>query len=353
MRYAVILAGGSGKRLWPLSRRHAPKQVCPLLDEETMLQKTYRRVRGGFATSAVLVSTTAAHAQEVARQLPELPREQLLIEPVARETAAAIGYAALRLRERDPEAMFVTIAADAHVVDAAGYLRAISGAFDAVERMRVEVVLVGVTPQYPETGYGYIELPDPHPTFGVATTALRFVEKPDRATAAAYVASGRYLWNPALFTFHAARLLERFSGLLPQHATALASLVGVTDMDAIAAAFAEMPLISIDCGMMEHLERLVVIPASFGWADIGHWRAVHDVLAATPDANVARAVHVPIESVGNLIIAPEGKVVVTCGLDDCVVIDTPDALLVCRRDRAQEVKRAIEELERRGLMQYL
>ncbi|MBI2483410.1 mannose-1-phosphate guanylyltransferase [Candidatus Uhrbacteria bacterium] len=353
MRYAVILAGGSGKRLWPLSRQCAPKQVCALLDAETLLQKTYQRVRRAFPVPAVWVATTAAHAEEVARQLPELPQEQLLIEPVARETAAAIGYAATRLFHRDPEATFVTINADAHVADVAAYEQAIRSAFDCVERDRLDVALVGVVPEYPETGYGYIELAAPGAESGVPTIARRFVEKPDQATAAAYVASGRYLWNPALFTFHAARLLERFREVLPLHAAALQRIADAPEGLDVRAAFAEMPAVSIDCGMMEHLEQFVVVPASFGWADIGHWRAVYETLAPGPRANVERGTHIGVESRGNLVVAPEGKMVVTCGLEDCVVIDTPDALLVCRRDHAQEVKQALEEMQRRGFTRYL
>lgn len=354
MRYAVILAGGSGTRLWPLSRRSAPKQVRALLDDDTLLQKTYRRVRKMFPPECVFVSTLAEHIGEVRRQLPEFPEENAIIEPIGRDTAAAIGYAALRLSERDPAAVFVTINADAYVADASAYLNAIESAFQSAESGDRGVALVGLTPRYPETGYGYIEFADPiGDRYLQPVPAIRFVEKPDAETAAQYVASGRYLWNPALFVFRAQRLLAELEQYLPTHASALASLRGVDDTHAITRAFLAMPKISIDYGLMEKLADLMVIPASFSWADVGSWRAVHEILARDPNADVVRGMHVGVEGNGNLVVAPPGKLVATYGLENCVVIDTADALLICPRDRAQEVKKIVEELERRGLSEYL
>lgn len=355
MRYAVILAGGSGTRLWPLSRRSAPKQVRALLDEETLLQKTYRRVRRAFPPERVFVSTLAEHVGEVHRQLPELPQENDVVEPIGRDTAAAIGYAALRLHERDPESVFVTINTDAYVADAEAYLSAIEVAFEAAESDTRGAALVGLTPRYPETGYGYIEMGQQGDTAAGQQSyhVIRFVEKPDAVTAAQYVASGQYLWNPALFVFRASRLLAYYAEHLPSHAAALMSLRGTTDPHAVTRAFLAMPKISIDYGLMEKLTGLRVIPASFAWADVGSWRAVHEILARDPNADVVRGMHVGVEGNGNLVVAPPGKLVATYGLENCVVIDTPDALLICPRDRAQEVKKIVEELERRGLSAYL
>ncbi|MDP3770884.1 MAG: sugar phosphate nucleotidyltransferase [bacterium] len=358
MRYAVILAGGSGTRLWPLSRRHSPKQVQALLDGETLLQKTYRRICQAFPPEAVLISTLAEHVAEVRRQIPELSSPSVLAEPVGRSTAAAIGYAALRLRERDSDALFVTVNSDAYVTDEGAYLRAIRSAMDAAETGRYGGILVGVPPTYPEVGYGYLET-DSSATplnageIGIPQRVLRFVEKPDAVTAQQYLASGRHLWNPALFVFRATQLLEQYREHLPEHARALATLVGVHDPAAITRAFLAMPHISIDYGMMEKRTDLAVIPASFGWADVGSWRAVHAILAASPDANVVKGAQLSTQGLGNLVVAPAGKVVALYGLDHCVVIDTPDALLICPRDRAQEVKGIVEELERRGMTECL
>ncbi len=354
MRYAVILAGGSGTRLWPLSRRSAPKQVRALLDDDTLLQKTYRRVRQVFPPERVFVSTLAEHVGEVRRQLPELPEGNDIVEPISRDTAAAIGYAALRLSERDPAAVFVTINADAYIADASAYLDAIESAFQSAESGDRGVSLVGLTPRYPETGYGYLELAEPvGDRFLQPLPMVRFVEKPDAVRAAQYVDSGRHLWNPALFVFRASALLRDLAAHLPEHATALASLRGTHDAHAVTRAFLAMPKISIDYGLMEKLTDLVVIPASFAWADVGSWRAVHEILARDPNADVVRGMHVGVEGNGNLVVAPPGKLVATYGLEHCVIIDTPDALLICPRDRAQEVKKIVEELERRGLNEYL
>lgn len=354
MRHLLILAGGQGTRLWPLSRRREPKQVHALLDGETLLQKTYRRLTEGFPANRIVVGTTAAYAPIVRAQLPALSEERMVVEPLSKGTAAAIGYAALRLLEQDPDAMFTTVNADAHVADDRAYRAAIDAAQGFAEQGRSDVVLVGVPPTYPETGYGYIEVAVGEPSGAPsARRVVRFVEKPDRETATRFVASGRHLWNPALFTFRADRLLALFARHLPAHAAALERLRDTDDADAVAAAFAAIPDTSIDYGLMERLDDLLVVPASFGWSDIGHWRAVHRALAPAADATVARAVHVELDGSGNLVVAPAGKVVATCGIRDSVIIDTPDALLVCPRDRAQEVREVVHALEERGLTHLL
>lgn len=355
-RYAVILAGGTGTRLWPLSRRAQPKQVRALLDHETLLQKTYQRIRTTFAAHTVFVSTLAEHADEVRHQLPEVMRDHVITEPIARDTAAAIGYAALHLRAQDPEAMFVTINSDAYVADEVAYHASIAAAFRAVEDAVIDGSLVGIRPMYAETGYGYIAVSSRSDICdGVPIAVEEFVEKPDAMTATQFVASGRHLWNPALFVFRAQKLLEHFARLLPSHAAALDRIAGSTDIATITQAFLSMPAISIDYGIMEKLERLMVIPASFRWADVGHWRAVHAILAdeQSPQSDVARATHVGIKGDGNLVVAPPGKLIATYGIANCVIIDTADALLICPRDRAQEVKEIVREVERRGLTEYL
>ncbi|MDO8425832.1 MAG: sugar phosphate nucleotidyltransferase [bacterium] len=353
-RHAVILAGGSGTRLWPLSRKHAPKQAHALLDAATLLQQTYARMRQRFDTDRVYVSTIEEHVPSVCEQLREIPSTQLIIEPIARDTAAAIGNAAHAIMERDGDASFVTINADAYVGDDTAYHEAIARVLDAAERDVGGVALVGLAPQYPETGYGYIECTraiDVHSSDPVS--AVRFVEKPDYATAQGFVASGYHLWNPALFAFRAQKLLTLFQTHLPLHSAQLAIARRVTGPER-AQAFLAMPRTCINIGIMERLPRLVVVPAAFRWADVGSWRAVHEILAGDDaSADVVRGTHVGVQGAGNLVVAPEGKLVATYGLRQCIVIDTNDALLICPREHAQGVKEIVAELERRGLTAYL
>ncbi|MDO8463488.1 MAG: sugar phosphate nucleotidyltransferase [bacterium] len=355
--YAVILAGGNGTRLWPLSRRSAPKQVHALLDEETMLQKTYARARQRFAPDAIIVATTSAHAASVREQLPELPVENLLEEPLPRGTAAALGLAAVSLVARDCDARFVTMHSDAYVADDAQYHVAIETALAAAERPDVDAALVGVAPTYAETGYGYIEMADvaERADGTMALPVTRFVEKPERVIAEQYVESGRYLWNLGLFSFRAQKLLSQIAVHLPDHHAAFRNAADVSDRAAWTRAFLSMSSVSIDVGIVERLAHLVVVPASFGWADVGNWRAVHDILTdsgrATPRA--IRATHVGLQGDGNLVVAPEGKLIATYGMRDCVIIDTEDALLICPRERAQHVREVVLELERRGMTEYL
>jgi mannose-1-phosphate guanylyltransferase/mannose-6-phosphate isomerase len=319
-----------------------------------MLAETWRRVRGCFPPSHIVVSTTAAHAGAARTELPELSADGLLVEPEARETAAAIAYAVARIAQRDSDAIVTTINADAYVADVSAYLDAIQRAQDHAVHGEEDVVLIGLPPSAPETGYGYIEIAAPvGDRWLQPVPVVRFVEKPDAETAAAYVASGRFLWNPALFTFRVQRFLALLAEYLPEHARALAHLARSNDDASVARAFAAMPKVSIDYGLMERLRLLTVLPAQFGWSDVGTWRAVHDILKLPGDVNVDHGTHVAIASTGNLVVTSPGKVVATYGIEGLTIVDTPDALLICPRDHAQGVREIVRELERRGLTAYL
>jgi mannose-1-phosphate guanylyltransferase len=354
MHYAVILAGGSGTRLWPLSRKKHPKQLRAVLGPKTLLAQTYERLTTKFESSRIFVSTCMSHANAVRAELPHVAQQQFIVEPEARGTAAAIGYVALRLLQHDTTATFVTINSDAYVENVEGYIQSILTARRALDHSAHGIVLIGVRPTYPETGYGYIccassgKLQD-----GQVVQADRFVEKPDALVAKEYVQSGTYLWNPAIFTFDAVRVLEHFTHYLPLHAEVLASIGDTQDVATVARAFKEMPSTSIDVGLMEHLDGIDVIPESFGWADVGHWRAVHEILAGKSVDHVVQGVHVSVASRGNLVASKPRKVVATVGVENLVIIDTDDALLVCHRDRAQDVRGVIHELTKRGLETYL
>jgi mannose-1-phosphate guanylyltransferase len=360
---AIILAGGGGSRLWPVSRKSAPKQVTPIIGDMTLLRATWSRVRKGFAAKDIVVATAESQKDMVRRELPELPKENLIVEPCRRDTAAAIGYALLHLARRDPEATFVTVNSDAYVRDAAEYHRVLRAAAAAVGARPDHAVLVGITPTYPETGYGYIKMGAPQLEVtedGRRYDALevgRFVEKPDLKTAERYLEGG-YLWNPTLVVGRVSSFLKFYDEHLPAHAAIFAKMAPILATSSRATErkklFAKLPSVSIDYGILEKEKKLLVVPAGFGWADVGHWRAVRDILAADPDADVVKGTHVGVDSGGNLIYGFSGKLVATVGMKDMIIIETADAVLVCPKERAQDVKKIVGQLEGdRALQKYL
>ncbi len=352
--YAIVLAGGSGTRLWPVSRRNAPKQLQPILGSDTLLRSTWKRLRVGLPASRILVVTGAAQSELVRKDLPELPAENLLVEPMKRDTAAAVGFGVAAVLARDPEATVATINSDAHVKDEKEYWRVIRLAARTA-RARRRVVLVGIRPSYPETGYGYIKMgPQIRPDI-FAVDGFR--EKPDLKTAEQYVAQWEYLWNPTLIVAEARTLLGAFKTHLPKTWSALETVrrgwKTPRRQAILERAFAGIVPISIDYGVLEKEKKMLVIPADFGWADVGHWRAVHDVLSIKPGRNVTRGIHIGHESEGNLLYSFSGKLVATAGLRDMIVLETEDVILVCPKSRAQDVKKIVETLERKKMKKYL
>lgn len=352
---AIILAGGGGTRLWPVSRKQTPKQVEAIIGDATLLRATYDRVREGIAPEDIFVATAEAHGDIIRQQLPELPEANLILEPCRRETAAAVGYALLRISARDPQATFVTVNSDAFVRDVPQYHRVLRAAEQAVQKDPTRTVLVGIKPAYPETGYGYIKTGAPHDTATVdeqdfALHALdRFVEKPDLETAEKYLEEGGFLWNPTLIVGRVDTFLDLYRKHLPTHALyfdRMRSAFGTEDEDeTVRAHFARIPAISIDYGILENAAGMLALPADFGWADVGHWRAVSEILADNPKANVIKGRHVGIDSDSNLIYGYGGKLIATAGIKDMIIIDTGDAVLVCPKDRAQDVKKIVGALE--------
>lgn len=350
---AIILAGGGGTRLWPVSRSLNPKQIVAVLGDRTLLRATFDRLLKGFEAGDILVSTSRDHRDSVAAQLPELPPENIVAEPCRRDTAAAIGLALTRIVAADPEAMFVTINSDAYVADVRSYHRTIRLA-ERASRRTGRTVLVGISPTYPETGYGYIKMGRPLEN-GAVREVAQFAEKPDARTARRYLASGAYLWNPSLIVGRASGFLELFAHHLPAHARQLGRIAAAGDDEAAAARhFSRIPAVSVDYGILEKEKNLAVLPADFGWADVGNWRAVKEILAADPDANVVKGLHVGVDSNNNLIYSMSGKLVATAGVSDMVIVETADALLVCPQDRAHDVKKIVAEMKAKPkLRKYL
>jgi len=345
----VILAGGGGTRLWPVSRTANPKQFQPFLGRHTLLQKTYQRVRRVFRPSQIFISTNVTQRKLIARQLPKIPASQYIVEPEKRDTAPALGLAAAWLAKRNPEAVFVTANVDHFIQDEAAYGRALKVAEQVVHRHPDTVTLLGIRPTYPETGYGYIKVGKRAFTQGRQRVYRvdRFVEKPTLATAKQYLKRG-YLWNPAIFVWRAQTLLDLFQRHLPSHFRGLRTIqkaIGTPKQHAVLKReFHRFKPISIDYGIMEKLHRMYVLPVDLGWADVGHWRTVRDVLQRGSRKNIVRGAHIGTAD-NSLIYGYTKRLIATSGVHNLIIIDTDDALLICSEDQAQDVKKLVDELK--------
>lgn len=344
--YAVIMAGGSGTRFWPASRRLRPKQLLPLgPSNRSLLRETVERIAPRVPPERVLVVTSEALAAATAAELSEVPAENILAEPMGRNTAPCVGWAAAHVRRRDPNGTLMVLPADHHIGDVPAFLSALGRALDA--SADGSLVTVGIRPTRPDTGYGYLEL-GPETVEGVHE-ARRFVEKPNRQRAEQFLADGRFLWNSGMFFFRADAVLRAIAQHLPGLASGLDKLDEAAsegrENEILQASYATLPAISIDHGIMEKAKKVSVVPASFGWSDLGTWTTAWELAERNDDDNAGEAIF--IDSKGTLVRAPEGKLVAIIGAEDLVVIDTEDALLVMPRERAQDVRAVVDELAKR------
>ncbi len=345
----VILCGGSGSRLWPLSRALFPKQFLPLLTERTMLQETVLRVSGGDGIGAPIVVSNEEHRFLVAEQLREIgvaPAAHIL-EPFGRNTAPAVAAAALMLLERDPDAALLVLPSDHMIRDIDAFRDCVARARALAERG--SLVTFGLRPDEPNTGYGYIRRGAAVTGTQQAFAVAEFVEKPDRARAADYVASGQYFWNSGMFVFTARRYVEELQALRPDivSATRRAMAKGVPDLDFLrldAEAFSACPSESIDYAVMERTRSACVVTADFGWSDIGSWAALWSFGDKDAGGNVVRG-DVYLDATSGSYVRAESRLVAAVGVDDLIIVETDDAVLVARKDRAQDVKQAVEHLK--------
>jgi mannose-1-phosphate guanylyltransferase len=364
--HAVILAGGRGTRFWPRSRTRTPKQLLTIFGEETMIQQTVARLSPLFPASHVWVVTNDEQSAEVRRQLPGVAPRRVLTEPVGRNTAAAIGLAAIHLlRAASPDALMAVLPADHVIALDDRYHRIVRAALEVASRTDPgPLVCLGIVPTRPDTGFGYIESAKGSSKRGRQTTektlgepvltVRRFTEKPPLATARRYMASGRYLWNAGMFFWRVPTFLDLLKRLLPKtHAALLrlADAIGTPRYNsALRRIYPQLENISVDYAILEPASRdsrrspVFVIPAEIGWSDIGSWAAVYELLAAGAGENVSAGRLLAIEAAGNFLWSPK-KFIAAVGINDLVVVDTPDALLICPRHRAQDVGLIVKQLE--------
>ena len=352
--HAVILAGGSGTRFWPASRRLLPKQLLCLAgrEGETLIAATVRRLQPLVGPERVWIATGKALADATAAALPGVPRAQILAEPVARNTAAPIGWAASVIARADPEAIIAVLPADHFIGDEPGFRAIVQRAVRAAEGGRIATI--GIVPTRAETGYGYIEVGEPMAE-GV-NAVVRFVEKPDRERAQAFVAGGRHLWNAGMFFFQARVMQSAIAKHLPDLAA------GIAKLDAAAAAgdearaldevFPAMPSISIDHGVMEKAGGLAVVPGSFAWNDIGSWEVAWELASRDAAGNALPEGSVAVDAANNLVVdltrAKSSRRFALLGVNDFVVVETDDAVLLMPRDRAQDVRAIVDAHKTRG-----
>ena len=357
--YAVIMAGGGGTRLWPISRKKHPKHVLPLLGERTLFQSTLDRLEGFIPIERTLVVTAADQAEELKKQATQVPSENFLAEPMPRGTASVIGLAAAVLAKRDPEAVMLILPSD-HYIRNRDLFRLVMRVAVQVAR-RNYLVTLGITPTFPATAYGYIQrdaaLPEKfdYPVYRV----LQFTEKPDEAKARAMLAGGDHSWNSGMFIWRADRILDEFERQMPDLKAALDRISVAWDKpNQVAVLSSEWPRLkpeTIDYGIMEHAADVAVLPAGgLEWSDVGSWDSLFDVLLPDEHGNVVvNSEHMSLETHDSLVYSTEKKLVVTIGVDDLIVIDSSDALLICRRDQAQQVRQVIENLKKSQQEDYL
>jgi mannose-1-phosphate guanylyltransferase len=365
MLHALVMAGGSGTRFWPVSREKTPKQLLRLLGERSLLQSTIDRLDGLVAPQETLVATAAALATPIREQLPQLPPAAVLGEPCKRDTAPCIGLAALLTVRHDADATMLVLPADHVIRDTAGFQRGVRQAVVLVEQDPTRLVTFGIRPTYPAESFGYLERGEPigdspaatgTPTFRV----LRFREKPQAAVAQQYLDTGNFYWNSGIFVWRARTILDALAREQPDLVARLQSIAaayGTAEFDAVfAREFAAIRGISIDYAVMEKAGNVVLIEAPFDWDDLGSWQSLARQRGQDAQGNTIAARHLGLKTSGTIVFADErakDHLIVTVGAEDLIIVHTPDATLVARRQDEESLRQVVKELEKQGWRESL
>lgn len=354
-RTALIMAGGKGERFWPRSRVSLPKQFLSLTDDgKTMIQLTVERISPLVNIEDVYIATNKNYKELVKQQLPGIPEENILCEPVGRNTAPCIGLGAAHVAKKYDDATMIVLASDHLIKNNEIFTETFTQACEVAEKGE-NLVTIGITPNYPETGYGYIKY-DQNTKEGSAYAVEKFVEKPVLEVAKEYLADGHYLWNSGMFVWKVSTILNNFKKLLPESYAALMKIkesVGTADEEAVLnKEFMNLEAESVDYAIMEKADNIYIIPGNFGWDDIGSWLAVGRIKKTDDDNNVVNGNVVTVNT-KNCVIEGADKLIATVGLRDMVVVDTKDATLISTKENAGEIKKVLAKLRETGKNQYL
>lgn len=355
--YAVIMAGGRGSRFWPLSREATPKHLLNITGKQSIIQETIKRITPIIPEENIFIITSEAHYDDLKKQCSTVPVENIIAEPMGRNTAPCIGLAALYVKRRDPEGVMVVLPADHLITGEDRFIQTLAAA-DKMARRGNYLITVGIRPSGPETGYGYIEEGEPltsidgHAIYKVGS----FREKPNLEEAMNFIKDGRFFWNSGMFIWKASTILEAIRIFLPDLYTGLGNIeisIGTEGERAgIKTVYETLEPISIDYGVMEKVEGTILIKGHFGWNDIGSWNALYDVFEKDDKRNAVMGRVIAIDSTNSIVYSPD-KLVALVGVENLIVVETEDSLLICSRDASQNVKKVVDRLEKEDMKELL
>jgi mannose-1-phosphate guanylyltransferase len=354
---AVIMAGGKGERFWPKSRTHLPKQFLNISGHKSMLQQAIIRLEKLIPITQIFIVTNKLYAELIHAQIPSLPLENIIIEPIGRNTAPCVGLASIIIEEKFPDSTMIVLPSDHIIKNDDGFINILKTAVEVASKGN-NLVTLGISPDYPETGYGYIESTEEVNLFNDLEVfkVSKFVEKPDLATAQKYLEAGNFYWNSGIFVWRTSVIRGYIRELMPQMhdilETMKAGFKELNSSEVISTEFPKMPDQSIDYGIMEKVKQIYVIPCIFGWDDVGSWTALERISDLDENGNVINGNILNLDT-KRCIIESNGKLIATLGIEDLIIVDTEDVTLICSKDKAQEVRSLIKELRIQKLEKYL